>query len=161
MGHSGALPFFLKRSDDVIAAGAITSTAETVHGLLRLEGDRVVVQWRVERSTDRIGPEIRTDREVAPVREVAIPLGALAGGRVRASWWPWAAGRFVLTAADLLAFEEVAGATGLSLGHPAELVVRIRRADLDAAREFLGDIEMALADRALRAAQEPGQLPPA
>jgi hypothetical protein len=161
MTHSAALPFFLKRSDDVIARGSFTSTSETVHGLLRLEGEQLVVQWRIARSTDHVGSEIRTDREVTPVREVVIPLAALGGARVRASWWPWSAGRIVLTAADLVAFEAVAGETGLRLDHPAELVFRVRRADLDLAREFVGEVDMALADRALQAAQEPGQLPPA
>ena len=160
MTHSAALPFFLKRSEDVIASGSFISTSETVHGLLRLEGEQLVVQWRIARSTDHVGSEIRTDREVTPVREVVIPLAALGGGRVRASWWPWSAGRIVLTAADLRAFEAVAGETGLRLDHPAELVFRVRRADLDLAHEFVGEVEMALADRALQAAQEPGQLPP-
>lgn len=160
MTHSAALPFFLKRSEDVIAGGSFISTSETVHGLLRLEGDQLVVQWRIARNTDHVGSEIRTDREVTPVREVVIPLAALGGGRVRASWWPWSAGRIVLTAADLRAFEAVAGETGLRLDHPAELVFRVRRADLDLAREFVGEVDMALADRALQAAQEPGQLPP-
>lgn len=160
MTHSAALPFFLKRSEDVIAGGSFISTSETVHGLLRLEGEQLVVQWRIARNTDHVGSEIRTDREVTPVREVVIPLAALGGGRVRASWWPWSAGRIVLTAADLRAFEAVAGETGLRLDHPAELVFRVRRADLDLAREFVGEVDMALADRALQAAQEPGQLPP-
>ncbi|HEX9166472.1 MAG TPA: hypothetical protein VF862_11225 [Gemmatimonadales bacterium] len=161
MTLTGALPFFLKRSEDVITSGTITSTAETVHGLLRLEGEQLVVQWRIARSTDHVGSEIRTDREVSPVHEAVIPLAALGGGRVRASWWPWSAGRIILTAADLRAFETVAGATGLRLDHPAELVFRVRRADLEAAREFLGELDMALADRALRAAQEPPPpLPP-
>jgi hypothetical protein len=160
MTHSAALPFFLKRSEDVIAGGSFISTSETVHGLLRLEGEQLVVQWRIARNTDHVGSEIRTDREVTPVREVVIPLAALGGGRVRASWWPWSAGRIVLTAADLRAFEAVAGETGLRLEHPAELVFRVRRADFDLAREFVGEIDMALADRALQAAQEPGRLPP-
>ena len=161
MTHRGALPFFLKRSEDVIAAGNITSTAETVHGLLRLEGDRLVVQWRIARSTDLIGAEIRTDREVTPVREVVIPLAALAGGRMRAGWWPWSSGRVVLTASDLRAFEQVAGESGLRLDHPAEMSFRVRRGDLMAAREFLSEVELALAERALQSAQGIEQLPPA
>jgi hypothetical protein len=161
MAQTWALPFFLKRSEDVIGAGSITSTAETVHGLLRLEGERLVVQWRIARSTEQVGSEVRTDREVTPVREVVIPLSSLAGGRVRAGWWPWSAGRVVLTAADLRAFEQVAGESGLRLDHPAEMAFRVRRADLIAAREFLGEVELALADRALQRAQGAEELPPA
>src|SRR5687768_17483994 len=118
MAHSAALPFVLRRSHDVVG-WEIVSTRETVHGLLRLEGDRVFIQWRVARSTDHVGMSIRTDHEVEPVREVVIPLGAVAGASVR--WrWRWPPGPYViLTAADLRAFEEIAGAAGLSLDHPA------------------------------------------
>lgn len=152
MAHSAALPFILKRSNDVIGV-EITSTRETVHGLLRLDGDRVYVQWRVARSTERVGWQIRTDREVEPVREAVIPLSAIAGATVR--WqWRWPPGpHLVLTAADLRAFEEVAGAAGLSLNHPAELALRLRGADRALGNEFAGELELALAERALAAAE--------
>ena len=152
MAHSAALPFILRRSNDVIGV-EITSTRETVHGLLRLDGDRVYVQWRVARSTERVGWQIRTDREVEPVREAVIPLSAIAGATVR--WqWRWPPGPYlVLTAADLRAFEEVAGAAGLSLNHPAELALRLRGADRALGNEFAGELELALAERALAAAE--------
>ena len=153
MPHLAALPFVLRRSDDKIAGREITSTHETVHGLLRLDGDRVHVQWRVARSTDRVGKEIRTDHEVEPVREAVIPLSAVASASVR--WqWRWPPGPYlVLTAADLRAFEEVAGAAGLSLDHPAELALRLRGSDRTLGSEFAGELELALAERALAAAE--------
>ena len=153
MAHSAALPFILKRSHDVVGL-EITSTTETVHGLLRLEGDRVRVQWRVARETDHVGWQIRTDHEVEPVREAVIPLSAVAGATVRWQWWRWPPGPYlVLTAADLRAFEEVAGAAGLSLNHPAELALRLRGADRALGNEFAGELELALAERALEAAE--------
>jgi hypothetical protein len=153
MPHSAALPFVLHRSHDSVGIREITSTHETVHGLLRLEGDRIYVQWRVARSTDRVGMEIRTEREVEPVREVVLPLSAIAGATVR--WrWKWPPGPYlVLTAADLRVFEEVAGAAGLSLDHPAELALRLRRSDRELGTEFAGDLELAVAERALAAAE--------
>jgi hypothetical protein len=160
MPHSAALPFVLHRSHDAIGLHdsvgirEITSTHETVHGLLRLEGDRVYVQWRVARSTDRVGKEIRTDREVEPVREVTLPLSAIAGAGVQWRWWKWPPGPYlVLTAADLRAFEEVAGAAGLNLDHPAELALRLRRADREIGTAFASDLELAVAERALAAAE--------
>ena len=60
MPHSAALPFVLKRSQDVLGAASMTSTKETVHGLLRLDGERLVVQWRLSRQIEHIGTEIRT-----------------------------------------------------------------------------------------------------
>ena len=152
MSRSAALPFILKRSHDVVGL-EITSTTETVHGLMRLDGDRVHVQWRVARETDHVGWQIRTDHEVEPVREAVIPLSSIAGATVR--WrWGWPPGPcIVLTAADLRAFEEVAGAAGLSLEHPAELTLRLRRADRELGNEFAGELELALAERALAAAE--------
>jgi hypothetical protein len=160
MRHIVALPFFLRRSEDVIAKGEITSTAETVHGLIRVDGERLVLQWRVARETDRVGREIRTDHELDPVQEVAVPLSGIAAAKVRASWWPWSGARFVLTASDLRAFEQLVGKGGLRLDHPAELVLRLRLRDRIAAQEFAGELELALAEQALRAAEARGALPP-
>jgi hypothetical protein len=146
MPHAAALPFRLRRSEDVVSFAEITSTTEVVHGLLRLEGDRLVVQWRVSRSTDVVGLEIRTDRELGPVREIALPLSALAGAAVR--WrWKWPPGRYlVLTAAELRSFEEVTGEAGLRLDHPAEIAIRLRRADRVPASEFVAELSLAIAE---------------
>jgi hypothetical protein len=160
MRQIAALPFFLRRSEDVIADGEITSTSETIHGLVRLEGDHLVLQWRASRETDRVGRQIRTDREVDPVKEVTIPLRGVAAAKVRASWWPWSGARLILTAADLRAFEDVVGDSGLRLSHPAELVLRLRLRDRIAAQEFVGEMELALADQQLRAAEATDPLVP-
>lgn len=159
MPHSAAIPFVLRRSHDVVGGREITSTTETVHGLLHLDGERLHVQWRVARSTDHVGKEIRTDREVDAVREVVIPLSAVASATVR--WrWRWPPGPYlVLTAADLRAFEDVAGKAGLSLDHPAELALPLRRADRALGNEFAGELELALAERALAAVEGGPMLP--
>jgi len=164
MPHSAAVPFLLRRTHQVVGL-AVTTTRETVHGLLRLDGNRLRVQWRVDTSTEHVGMEIRSDKEVGPVREVVIPLSAIAGANVRWSW-RWPPGPYlVLTAADLRAFEEVAGTAGLTLDHPAELVLRLRRSDRALGEEFAGDLELALAERAIAAAEatpllEGGTSPP-
>lgn len=143
-----ALPFTLRRSTDVIAGPEITTTDETIHGVLRLAGDQLVVQARLTRSVSRVGRTIKTDSETEPVIESAIPLGALASATVKRSWWRRSV-RLSLVAADLRAFESLQG--GLKLSHPAELVVNVRRADYDAAVEFASELELAIAERALTA----------
>ena len=152
MPHSAAVPFLLQRRHDVVGV-AITTTRETVHGLLRLDGDKLYVQWRVARAIDHVGMTIRSDKQVEPVREVVIPLTAIAGAVVK--WnWRWPPGPcLVLTAADLRAFEEVAGAAGLSLDHPAELQLRLRRSDRALGVEFAGELELAIAERDIAAAE--------
>jgi hypothetical protein len=154
MAHSAALPFTIRRNKDVIAGKEITSTRETVHGLLRLDGERVLIQWRTSRAIDRVGSEIRSDSEMEAVRELSLPLSALAGAEVRSSWLPWSRPHLVLTAADLRAFESLAGKEGLQLKHPAQFEIRLRRDARFTALEFAGELELALADRALRAAED-------
>ena len=155
MAHSAALPFVLRRSNEVIGATEITSTQEAVNGLLVLEGDRMVIQWRVARQISRIGSEIRSDEESDPVREVVVPIAGLASAQLRSAWWQLfgRSRHLVLTASDLRTFEPLSGPGGLPSSHPAELTVGIRIRDRLAAREFVGELEMALAELALRRAE--------
>lgn len=128
MTHPVALPFTLRRNTDVVGSKEITSTHETVHGLVRFDGQQLVIQWRTSRAIDRVGATIRTDREVEAVREVTLPVSALASAEVRWSWRRWPPGYYlVLTATDLLGFESLAGKEGLELKHPAQLEIRIKR----------------------------------
>lgn len=160
MPWSAALPFYLRRSHDVVGSVEITSTTERIHGLLKLEDERLVVQWRLARETERYGTEIRTDHELEPVREIVLPLAALAGAEVRADGWRRLLGpQVVLTAADLRAFESIAGAAGLRMSHPATLVLRVKRSECLAAREFAAELNLALAETALQRAEAPDALP--
>ena len=161
--HAAALPFALRREDGVIDEQGITSTREELHGLLRLVGDQLTVQWRTTREISRVGPEIRTDREMEPIREVAIPLSGLASAQLRRVWRRWRrVDVLVLTAADLRAFDgltEEDGVPGLVREHPAEVVLELRRADADLAREFVSELRLALAEHLLRLLDE-GDAPP-
>lgn len=148
MSRFAALPFTLRRSTDVIAGPEVTTTDETVHGVLRLAGDQLVVQARMSRSVSRVGRTIKTDSEIEPVMEFAIPLASLASAAVRSSWWRRGL-RLSLIAADLRAFESLAGQGALQLAHPAEFTVNIRRQDAEAAAEFASELELAIAERAL------------
>ena len=48
MPRSAALPFSLRRSQDVLGSAEMTTTTERVHGLLRLDGEKLVsVPWAV------------------------------------------------------------------------------------------------------------------
>jgi len=152
MPPSAALPFKLKRSKDIFSGSGMTSTTETIHGLLRLADGVLTVQWRLARKTDYVGGEIRTDEEFEAVREVHVPLHAVAGVNIRNRWWEWPLGpRLEVVASDLGAFEEVVGEAGLKMAHPAQLVLRIARRDRLVAEEFAAEVALALAERALKA----------
>lgn len=160
--RQAAVPFHLSRGQDEFTAGGVTSTTEVVHGLLRLEGDRLVVQWRLARRTEHVGVmDVRSDEELEAVRELVVPLAVVAGAAVRRRRWaPWKGPSLVLRSADLRAFEELAGESGLKLDHPAELLLGLRRADLLLAEEFAAEVALAVAERALGEVGDVPRLPP-
>jgi hypothetical protein len=155
-----AVPFVIRREQGVIRGFDISATRDVTHGLLRLEAGRIVAQWSTERETSRAGREIWVQRHLGPVEEVSLPLAGMAGARVRWRLLPWPPRwQLVLRAADLTAFDALAGEARLLLEHPAELVLDLRFADRAVAREFAADVALALAERALQAAEEQPGLP--
>lgn len=143
-----AVPFMLKRSSDLWEGNSYTAKTETAHGLLRLESERLVIQWRLATRIQSLGASASwtTRDEIDPVRETSVPLEGVAGAAVRRSRWGFLRGpRLVVTAADLVAFDEVAGGAGLKLKHPAKLVLRIKPADRLLAEEFAAELSLALA----------------
>lgn len=156
--RTAALPFVLRREHGVVSGGQVTSTRDELHGLLHLDGQRLLVQWRTSREVSHVGREIRTDRELAPIREVSIPLDGIAEAGVRRVWrrW-WFADVLVITAADLRAFEGLAGdhdAPGLVLEHPAEVVLELRRTDREQARNFASELRLAVSEHRLALLEE-------
>ena len=161
MLHTAALPFVLHREHGIISGGEVTSTRDELHGLVYLNGEQLIIQWRTSREISRVGHEIRTDRELTTVREVALPLSALAGASIRRVWRRWRFGEaFVLTAADLRAFDALTGEgdlPGLVLEHPAEIVLEVRRADRDLVREFVSKLRLAISEHLLASYEEQWQ----
>lgn len=79
MPFFATLPFTLHRSSDKFTSSSMTTTTETLHGLLRLEGEEVSVQWRLDREIDHLGGlNLYTDEEIEKVCEVTIPISPLA-----------------------------------------------------------------------------------
>jgi hypothetical protein len=147
MMRLATLPFVFRRGEDSMSGSTVTTTRETVHGLLRLEGDALTIQWRLDVRTERIGWSVEKDHEVEAVQEIAVPVARMSGAVLRRRWWTWPPGLgLVLTAADLTALEGLAGANGLSLEHPAEVVLHVRRADRLVADEFCAELALAIAE---------------
>jgi len=142
------VPFVVSRSHDVIKGPEVTSTVETSHGLLHLEQEGIRAQWSTTREVSRVGREIRVDSDAGPVNEVFIPLRGLAGAAVKKRLLSSRL-HLVLRASDLRAFAELAGRTGMSLAHPAELVLEIPGRDREALNEFVADLNLAIAEIAL------------
>ena len=144
----GAVPFVLKRATDLLwdRKGHTTKT-ETAHGLVRLERGRLVVQWRLAVRTESMGSASwTTEHEIEPVREIVVPLERIAGAAVTGSRRGLLRRpKLIIAAADLTAFDEMAGGRGLKLKHPAKLVLPVRRRDRLVAEEFAAELTLALA----------------
>jgi len=152
MARIATLPFSLARKEDEYRTGSVTTTRETVHGVLHLEGDVLRISWRRAVRTDHYGTlDIRSDKEVEEVREVEVSLPALGRASLREPQWlkRFRSSRLILTAQDLRAFEPVTGPEGLGLDHPARLELRIAPRDRLEAAEFVAEFELALAERLL------------
>lgn len=135
--------------------GEYTATAATTHGMLRVVGDALVIEWRVSRATMRAGASFETSEETDPVSEVAIPIGRLASAEVRrVAWWqPLARPTLILAAHDLRAFEPVAATGALALTHPSRLELTLARSDVGAGIEFAGELSLLISDNQLRHAE--------
>lgn len=153
MPHITALPFVLHREHGVVSGREVTSTRDHLHGLLYLNGEQLVIQWRTSREISRVGQEIRTDHELSQVREVVLPLSALADADIRRVWRRWWFGEaIVLTAADLSAFDMMSGDgdhPGILFEHPAEVVLEVRREDRNRLRAFVSELRLAISEQIL------------
>ncbi|HYW31555.1 MAG TPA: hypothetical protein VE869_08620 [Gemmatimonas sp.] len=154
------LPFELTSNHQVIGAGTFTRTEERRHGVLRLERDTLVVQWRVEREVRQYGPETRTDVERDGLRDVAVPVRMLGDVRVstRGRLW-WRRWELVVTARDLVAFDGLVGADGFVFDHPATLVLPVQTSNIELAQEFASEVALAVAELAMADAVAASALP--
>ncbi len=113
------------------------------------------------RKTEKLGAGITTNEEFEEVREVRLPLAAIAGAHVRKRWWEfWRGPRLILNANDLEAFDVITGQHGLRLAHPAQLILGLRFRDRLPGEEFAAELEMAVAKHVLEASYEPESLAP-
>jgi hypothetical protein len=161
MTRYGALAFTVTHNDGTYSPGNMVSVTARIHGLLRIDADRLVIQWRLARETESYGKEMKTETEVLEVQEVEVALSAIATAVVRQPWPRWLRKpSIVLTAADLRAFETLIGAGGLERTHPAQLTLALRRADRLAAEEFVADLVLAIAERQLEGGRSSVTLPP-
>lgn len=130
------IPFKIRRATR--DSNTYLQTATHVHGLVGMEDDEVVLQYRITTVRQRIGamPE-RTESEVGEAR---IPLDAIRRAEVRRGWFRT---RVVLLPANLHSFGGIPGFTG------DELVLTIPRAERAGAADLVSSIEMALSTRLL------------
>jgi hypothetical protein len=128
----------------------VTTTHELCEGLVRVETDALVFQVLITRTITRVGgSSVHTDSSTEPVRDIRVPISALASIRIRRTGW-LRRREVVISARDLKAFIDLPGARA------QELKIPVLRQHADAADEFVGTVELAMADYALKLAESGG-----
>ena len=124
--------------------GDVSTTKHRVHGLARLEGDALVLEWSGTIEHQYIGLEVRTERVPLPVRRLAIPVRLIRAIDLEGGWWR---PRIELRVSALEALGELPGV------EQDRARLKVSRRDRGAAGELVAAVEMALADRALAEAE--------
>jgi len=146
------LPYRFVKTKDAQVGGPtqVTTTHELCEGLVRADADALVFQLLVTRTVTHVGgTSVKTDRFTEPVREIRVPVGAIASIRMRRRGW-LRRRQVVVTARDLRAFIDLPGARA------QELIIPVSRQHADLAAELVGTVELAMADHALKLAESGG-----
>jgi hypothetical protein len=146
------LTFTLRKPSENNSAGLVTSWAQfKVHGVLQLDGDRLVLEWAVTASTGAVdGMDVRMNTAEHPPEALELPLERLYEAKSQGGWWR---PQLALIANDLTLFQGVPGADG------ATLRLYVARPDRKLAAHVADEI-----NSAIYLAQEtgfPSPLPPA
>jgi hypothetical protein len=140
-----------KVGESSVRSGLARSVSLSLHGIVRLEGDQVILEWSGTRRVAEAGRGLaRSAEEPVPVSRVVLPVASLGRVALRRHWWRR---RLVLRSADLAAVQSVPTARS------GEIVLDVSRADRHVAADLVSRIELAVADHALAAAERLRALP--
>jgi hypothetical protein len=148
---TAAVPFTLRVPGESRVEGPqVSSTTHRMHGIARLEGASMVLEWSGTTEEQIVGPaSVRAKRTAIPIARAEVPVGRLAGFELRGWWRP----RIELWASDL---DTLARVPGVERGR---LRLWLARRDRRAAAELVLGVQLEMAEEALRAADASGELP--
>jgi len=139
-------------SESSVEKGFARAVAVSLHGVMRLEGDHLVIEWSGTRHVSEAGRgTARSAVEQLPVSRATIPVASLGRVTLRRHWWRR---RLEIASADLSALQAIPTARA------GRVVLEITRADRHLAADLVSQIELAAADHALAAAEQLRALPP-
>jgi hypothetical protein len=86
---SPILSFRLKLAGtDKFSGFSAVSTSFRVHGLLRLEGEQLVIQWGGTVQVQEVGLlSLQDESEVLPIEQVVVPVSDLYRATLAGGWW--------------------------------------------------------------------------
>lgn len=83
------LPFRLKvTGSDVFKDFAAVSTSYRFHGMLRLDGDELTIEWSGSAQVQEVGTiEVRDEKIALPDEELTVHVSSLYRARTAGGWW--------------------------------------------------------------------------
>lgn len=149
--RSVVVPFALALpKESSVARGQHLSKSYQVRGVARLEGDRLTLEWSGSiEITEVSGANVRTLRESVPAQRLVLPTARIASIELRGRWWRPS---IELRATGIRPLDLVPSSIAGSV------VLRLARRDRQAAAELVSQVQLAMADIALREAESGSQL---
>ena len=150
--RSMVVPFALKLPDESsVTRGQVLSKSFQVKGVARLEGDRLTLEWSGSiEITEVSGANVRTLRESVPAQRLVLPMARIASIELHGRWWrPF----IELRATGIRPLDLVPTAAA------GRVVLRLARRDRQVAAELVSQVQLEMADLALREAESRAQLP--
>lgn len=147
-----AVPFSLALPKEAsVDRGSVQSKVYQVHGMARLDGDRLTLEWSGSiQITEVQGHGVRTLRQSVPAQRLVLPASRIARFEARGRWWK----PYVELRTDSIAPLEL-----VPTAAAGRILLRISRRDWGAARELASHVQLAMADAALHDAERPHGLP--
>ena len=130
-----ALPFKTAEGTEMSSDALTTRRSD---GILKLEEAELLFEFQI---TDEVMTGSGIEKDTEEVTEVRVPLPSVVSVGLQARWWRR---RLRIGTDSLRTFDGVPGAK------QGQIDLRIARKDMAAARELAAEIEMRLADLALR-----------
>lgn len=141
-----AVPFsFTLPKEASVDGSGVQSKVYQVRGMARLDDDRLTLEWSgsVE-ITEVRGKGVRTLRQSVPAQRLVLPTSRIARFELRGRWWK----PYVELCTDSIAPLEL-----VPTAIAGRVILRIARSDWGAARDLTSQVQLAMADAALRDAE--------
>ena len=150
--RSMVVPFAFKLPDESsVTRGQVLSKSYQVRGIARLEGDRLTLEWSGSiEITEVSGANVRTLRESVPAQRLVLPMARIASIELHGRWWRPS---IDLRATGIRPLDLVPSAVA------GRVVLRLARRDRHAAAELVSQVQLEMADLALREAESRAPLP--
>lgn len=147
-----AVPFSLSMPKEATVDGRhVQSRVYQVRGMARLDGDRLTLEWSGSVEIVEVhGEGVRTLRQSVPAQRLVLPAARIAMMTAHSRWWR----PYIELRTDSIAPLEL-----MPTATSGRVALRISRRDWGAARDLISQVQLAMADAALREAERQRGLP--